>query len=287
MKRLAEQADYIATLEPDFEALSDEELRRRPPSSGSGSRTARRSTTSSSRPTPPSARPSSARIGPAHLRRPVMGGIVLHEGDIAEMKTGEGKTLRRDAAALPERARRDGRPPRHRQRLPREARRGVDGAVYERARACASAFIQNMMPFAERKAPTSADITYGTNSEFGFDYLRDNMAVSLEARPARPRLRDRGRGRLDPGRRGAHAADHLGRARDRRADLLRLRPRREAARRRPREGRRRSRTSPTRDYLTTRSTRRSRRPRARSRRSSGRSRSTTSTTRATCSSSTT
>ena len=75
------------------------------------------------------------------------------------------------------------------------------------------------MPCAERAAtPTRADITYGTNSEFGFDYLRDNMATSARGlRPARPRLRDRGRGRLDPHRRGAHAADHLGRARGRRA----------------------------------------------------------------------
>src|SRR5258707_1360786 len=43
-----------------------------------------------------------------------------------------------------------------------------------------AAFIENMMPFAERKQAYDAEITYGTNSEFGFDYLRDNMAVSLE-----------------------------------------------------------------------------------------------------------
>src|SRR5206468_2796631 len=43
-----------------------------------------------------------------------------------------------------------------------------------------AAYIENMMPFAERKQAYDADITYGTNSEFGFDYLRDNMAVSLE-----------------------------------------------------------------------------------------------------------
>ena len=42
-------------------------------------------------------------------------------------------------------------------------------------------FIRNMMPFAERREAYAADITYGTNSEFGFDYLRDNMAVTLEA----------------------------------------------------------------------------------------------------------
>ena len=40
--------------------------------------------------------------------------------------------------------------------------------------------IENMMPFAQRKVAYEADITYGTNSEFGFDYLRDNMAVSAE-----------------------------------------------------------------------------------------------------------
>src|SRR5205085_274501 len=43
-----------------------------------------------------------------------------------------------------------------------------------------AAFIENMMPFDERRAAYEADITYGTNSEFGFDYLRDNMAVSLD-----------------------------------------------------------------------------------------------------------
>jgi preprotein translocase subunit SecA len=42
-------------------------------------------------------------------------------------------------------------------------------------------YIQNLMPFAERKEAYAADVTYGTNSEFGFDYLRDNMATSLEA----------------------------------------------------------------------------------------------------------
>ena len=58
--------------------------------------------------------------------------------------------------------------------------------------------------------PTPRDITYGTNNEFGFDYLRDNMKFALESDgPARPPLRDRRRGRLDPDRRGADAADHL------------------------------------------------------------------------------
>src|SRR5258707_3761347 len=109
-----------------------------------------------------------------------MGGIVLHEGDIAEMKTGEGKTFVASLAlylnALPATgvhlvtvndylAKRDA-----------EWNRGV----FERLGMTVS-YIENMMPFAERKVAYEADITYGTNSEFGFDYLRDNIAVSPES----------------------------------------------------------------------------------------------------------
>ena len=61
----------------------------------------------------------------------------------------------------------------------------------------------------EKQAAYAADVTYGTNNEFGFDYLRDNMVYELADRvAARPELRDRRRGRLDPDRRSAHAADH-------------------------------------------------------------------------------
>ncbi len=65
-------------------------------------------------------------------------------------------------------------------------------------------------PSAEHRAAYECDITYGTNNEFGFDYLRDNMAWSAgRAGAARPQLRDRRRGRLDPDRRGPYPADHL------------------------------------------------------------------------------
>ena len=122
------------------------------------------------------------------------------------------------------------------------------------------------MPFAERKAAYEADITYGTNSEFGFDYLRDNMAVSLDGVVQRSHsLRDRRRGRLDPHRRGANAADHLRRAGSRRADLLRLRAHRSLADRYSRTTRSSRAGTPTRTTSTTRSTRRSRRARLRSR----------------------
>ncbi|MHB8643387.1 MAG: preprotein translocase subunit SecA [Gaiellaceae bacterium] len=179
LKRLAQQAAYITTLEPEFEALSDEELRdktaefRQRLENGealeellfeafAAVREARK-------------RESDQRMFDVQL----MGGIVLHEGDIAEMKTGEGKTFVASLAlylnALPGTgvhlvtvndylAKRDA-----------EWNRGV----YERLGASV-AYIENMMPFAQRKIAYEADITYGTNSEFGFDYLRDNMAVSLE-----------------------------------------------------------------------------------------------------------
>ena len=105
-----------------------------------------------------------------------------------------------------------------------------------------------------------ADVTYGTNSEFGFDYLRDNMSVSLDGIVQRGhRVRDRGRGRLDPRRRGADAADHLRRAGDRRPALLRLRARRAAARRRTRRSPATRRERPRRPAPTT-STTRSTRP---------------------------
>ncbi len=106
----------------------------------------------------------------------LMGGIVLFEGDIAEMKTGEGKTL---VATMPLYLR----------ALPGTgahlvtvndylAKRDAEwmGPVY-RAMGMEVGVIQAMMDPPTRQKMYAADITYGTNSEFGFDYLRDNMAM--------------------------------------------------------------------------------------------------------------
>ena len=66
--------------------------------------------------------------------------------------------------------------------------------------------LQNMQSYEDKQHAYACDVVYGTNSEFGFDYLRDNMAKDLVREgPARPLLRDRGRGRQHPHRRGAHA----------------------------------------------------------------------------------
>ena len=156
-----------------------------------------------------------------------MGGIVLHHGAIAEMKTGEGKTFVAPLAAF----------------LNALVGRGVHvvtvndylakrdaqwiGQVFHRLGMSVGSIqhdaaylfdpdfpptderLRDLRPVTRREA-YAADVTYGTNNEFGFDYLRDNLVVELDAaRPARPLLRDRRRGRQHPDRRGAHAADHL------------------------------------------------------------------------------
>ncbi len=109
----------------------------------------------------------------------VMGAVVLHQGSIAEMKTGEGKTL---VATLPA-------------YLNALEGRGVHlvtvndylagrdaewmGPIY-RFLGLEVAALQNNMGNTERREAYAADVTYGTNTEFGFDYLRDNMALGLD-----------------------------------------------------------------------------------------------------------
>ena len=179
MKRLAEQAAYITSLEPDFQSLSDTELAAK---TAEFRQRLERGEALEDLLFEAFAAVREARVRESDQRMfdvQLMGGIVLHEGDVAEMKTGEGKTFVASLAlflnALPGTgvhlvtvndylAKRDA-----------EWNRGV----YERLGTTVSS-IQNMMPFAERRAAYAADITYGTNSEFGFDYLRDNMAVSLD-----------------------------------------------------------------------------------------------------------
>ena len=177
-----------------------------------------------------------------------MGGVVLHDGKIAEMRTGEGKTLTATLAVALNALDGQGRARRHRQRLPGQARHAVDGPGLH-ALGLSVACIQHderlhvrpglgmprtsgwrgLRPVSRREA-YEADITYGTNNEFGFDYLRDNMVVTADRNAcSATRLRHRRRGRQHPDRRSAHAADHLraGRAGDR--PLLPVRPDREAA----------------------------------------------------------
>jgi preprotein translocase subunit SecA len=122
---------------------------------------------------------SSRVLGLRHFDVQLIGGMVLHEGNIAEMRTGEGKTL---VATLPA-------------YLNALTGRGVhvvtvnDYLAKRDSQWMRPVFeflgltvgvIYPDMPQPEKHAAYSADIVYGTNNEFGFDYLRDNMAFSLE-----------------------------------------------------------------------------------------------------------
>jgi preprotein translocase subunit SecA len=118
-------------------------------------------------------------LGMRHFDVQLMGGLVLHEGRISEMRTGEGKTL---AATLPVALNAlTGRGSHVVTVNDYLARRDADwmGQIYEFL-GLSVGCIQNQMNDAERKDAYAADVTYGTNNEFGFDYLRDNMKFDLE-----------------------------------------------------------------------------------------------------------
>src|SRR4051795_1530670 len=117
-------------------------------------------------------------MGMRHFDVQMIGGMVLHGGEIAEMKTGEGKTLTGTLAVV----------------LNAMAGKGVHVVTVNDYLARRDAewmspiynflglsvgILENMQPAEDKIAAYVADITYGTNSEFGFDYLRDNMAQDL------------------------------------------------------------------------------------------------------------
>jgi preprotein translocase subunit SecA len=231
VEKLAGIVDEINSLEPEFEQLSDEALRAK-----TDEFKARLSPTSAPLPAGESVqrtdeenekeiqdiledilpeafaavREASKRtIGLRHYDVQMLGGIVLHRGQIAEMKTGEGKTL---VATLPlylnaltgrgthlitvndYLARRDAR-----WMAPIFDMLGLSVGVLQMAAVTENgkkAFLvdfqkesphedQNHLRLVDRVEAYAADITYGTNSEFGFDYLRDNMTMSLNDRVQR------------------------------------------------------------------------------------------------------
>ncbi|MEH6469750.1 MAG: preprotein translocase subunit SecA [Halopseudomonas sp.] len=123
-------------------------------------------------------------LGMRHFDVQLVGGITLHEGRIAEMRTGEGKTLMSTLAA-------------YLNAIPGQgmhivtvndylARRDADwmGKLYQ-ALGLSVGVIYSGQSHEEKQAAYRADITYGTNNEFGFDYLRDNMAFSTEEKVQR------------------------------------------------------------------------------------------------------
>jgi len=118
-------------------------------------------------------------IGLRHYDEQLIGGIVLHQGKIAEMANGEGKTLAATLSACLNAL--SGKGVHIVTVNDYLARRDRDwmGPVYEFL-GFSVGVIQNQMNSAERRQSYGSDITYGTNNEFGFDYLRDNMALSVK-----------------------------------------------------------------------------------------------------------
>ncbi len=118
-------------------------------------------------------------LGMRHFDVQMIGGMVLHSGAIAEMRTGEGKTLTATLAVVLNAVKGEGV---HLVTVNDYlARRDAEwmSPIYEFL-GLSIGVLQNMQPYDEKRAAYAADITYGTNSEFGFDYLRDNMATTLD-----------------------------------------------------------------------------------------------------------
>jgi len=178
-KELEALAQIVLTYEPELEELTDDELRGK--TAELRSRVDNGESLDDLLPEAFAAvREASKRtLGQRHFDVQVMGAAALHQGNIAEMKTGEGKTL---VATMPA-------------YLNSVTGRGVHlvtvndylakrdsewmGPIY-RALGVPVGLIQASMSPAERRPAYGAPITYGTNNEFGFDYLRDNMAMHID-----------------------------------------------------------------------------------------------------------
>ncbi len=179
LKRLGEQAAYVGALEPEFAKLADADL---------ATKTADfRQRVENGESLDELLFEAFALVREAFKRTigvrlfdvQLMGGIVLHEGDIAEMKTGEGKTfVATQALYLNALAGRGTHLVTTNDYLAKRDQEWTQ-PVFELL-GMRTAAIENMVPFEPRRDAYHADVTYGTNSEFGFDYLRDNMAVALE-----------------------------------------------------------------------------------------------------------
>ena len=179
LKNLTALAKLVNTFEPETEDLTDDELRAKTPEFRE--RAANGESLDDMLPEAFAVvREASRRVnGQRHFDVQLMGGAALHQGNIAEMKTGEGKTL---VSTLPG-------------YLNAMSDKGVHvvtvndylakrdsewmGGIY-RFLGLNVGLIQATMTPQQRTPAYAADITYGTNNEFGFDYLRDNMAMRLE-----------------------------------------------------------------------------------------------------------
>lgn len=184
VKKLQSTADKIEALDESMQKLTDEELKAK--TIEFKERIQKGESLDSILPEAFAVcREASSRVlGMKHFRVQLLGGMVLHQGRIAEMKTGEGKTL---VATLPA-------------YLNGLTGNGVHvitvndylaktqmeemGVLYNFLGLTTGCIIHGITP-SQRRAAYACDITYGTNNEFGFDYLRDNMVIHMEERVQR------------------------------------------------------------------------------------------------------
>ncbi|MPY09539.1 preprotein translocase subunit SecA [Arthrobacter bussei] len=177
LKRLRNYADAINVLEDEFREMSDAELR------GETDRLKKRHADGASLddllPEAFAAvrEASSRTLGLRHFDVQLMGGAALHLGNIAEMKTGEGKTLVATAPAYLNALSGKGVHVVTVNDYLAEYQSDLMGRVYRFLGLTSGCILSKQDP-ATRREQYAADITYGTNNEFGFDYLRDNMAWS-------------------------------------------------------------------------------------------------------------
>ena len=179
LRRLERVAGQIDSIEEDFAALSDTELRA--VTAQLKQRFADGETLDDLLPEAFAAvrEAASRTLGQRHFKVQLMGGIALHEGNIAEMKTGEGKTL---TAVLPAYLNAlEGKGVHVVTVNDYLAKRDAEwmGRIHHFLGLEVGVILAHMTP-EERRKQYAADVTYGTNNEFGFDYLRDNMAWTID-----------------------------------------------------------------------------------------------------------
>src|SRR3954451_7258134 len=178
-KQYAKRVDRINAWEPELELLEDDELRRQ----ADGLRERARNGEDLEDLLPETfalvREVSRRQMSMRHFDVQMVGGMVLHSGSIAEMKTGEGKTLTATLAVVLNAL--DGKGVHVVTVNDYLARRDAEwmSPIYDFL-GLEVGVLQNMQDYPSKQAAYAAPITYGTNSEFGFDYLRDNMATALE-----------------------------------------------------------------------------------------------------------
>ncbi|MDG4664297.1 preprotein translocase subunit SecA [Mycobacterium sp. 236(2023)] len=180
VKRLKGVADYVNTLSDDMEKLSDAELRAKTDEFRGRLEVGKEDLDDLMPEAFAVAREAAWRVlNQRHFDVQVMGGAALHFGNVAEMKTGEGKTL---TAVLPAYLNALSGKGMHIVTVNDYlAKRDAEqmGRVHRFLGLDVGVILSQLTP-EQRRAAYAADITYGTNNEFGFDYLRDNMALRLE-----------------------------------------------------------------------------------------------------------